>query len=358
MRNKSSSKLQFNKVKFCTFCVLIMLISLFCGCGQDTKIVLTTGFGEHEIFRIDAEKCEAQEAYIYLANIKNQYSSVFGNEIWSTTQNGSSLEDNVKSTVLSRLAKIKMMKLLAANYDLELESSEEDKCKSAAREYYATLTSEEKSMMGDVSEDIILGMYEDYALADKVYQYLTKDVNVEISDDEARTVIVKQISFITKSVDENGNVDEASDLDKQIKQGQADQARAAISQGKEFEEVLLEYSAGDNEVHYYRKGELEQSLEEAVFALGKDEISPVINGSDGLYIFYCVNPNDTSRTDESKAQIISERKKKVFNDIYDMFTTDKKCYLNEDLWNGLTYNNTTMNGTTNFFEVYDKYFTE
>lgn len=346
------SKFQFNKAYFFTFCMLIMLITVLTGCGKDTKIVLTTGFDDNEIFRIDAEKCGSQEALVYIANIKNQYSSVFGSEIWSIDQGGVSLEDNVKSTVLARLAKIKMMKLLAANYNIELTDQEKTTSQTAAREYYDSLTEEEKSYMGNVTENIIEGMYQDYALADKVYQYLTNDVNVEISDDEARTVLVKQIAILFGNKD--GEQIEAAQ--KQLLQNQAEQARAAISQGKDFEEVLMEYSNTENEILYYRKGELEQNLEDAVFLLGQDEISQVVEGNEGYYIYLCVNPNDTSRTEDSKSQIIADRKKKVFDDIYDMFTVDKKCYLNEELWNTVSYGNTTVDGTSNFFDVYTKYF--
>lgn len=43
-------------------------------------------------------------------------------------------------------------------------------------------------------------MYREYALADKVYTFIIKDINPEVSDDEARTITVRQILIMTYSV--------------------------------------------------------------------------------------------------------------------------------------------------------------
>lgn len=82
--------------------------------GDDgTKVVFTTGFGKNEVFRIGDESCSKAEIMIYLTTIQNQYANVYGTEIWNTSLNGVTLEDNVKETVLARIAQIKTMYLLA-----------------------------------------------------------------------------------------------------------------------------------------------------------------------------------------------------------------------------------------------------
>ncbi len=114
--------------------LITLVITLLNGCSGDSKIVLTTGFKEGEVFRIDNMSCYQQEAYVYLANIRNQYANVYGNEIWTTSQNGIYLSDNVKSTVLGRLSKIKMMTLMAEEYGVVLEDEELEAVEKAARE--------------------------------------------------------------------------------------------------------------------------------------------------------------------------------------------------------------------------------
>jgi N-acetylmuramoyl-L-alanine amidase len=57
---------------------------------------------------------------IYLTTIQNQYANVYGTEIWNTSLNGVTLEDNVKETVLARIAQIKTMYLLAKEKEVAL----------------------------------------------------------------------------------------------------------------------------------------------------------------------------------------------------------------------------------------------
>ena len=58
----------------------------------------------------------------------------------------------------------------------------------AAGKYYDSLNDRELQLLS-VDERLLRTMYEEYALAGKVYEYLIADINPEISDDEARTFV-------------------------------------------------------------------------------------------------------------------------------------------------------------------------
>ena len=68
-----------------------------CGKQEDgkTKIVLTTGFSENEVFKIGSSSCDRSEIMVYLTNMQNQYEAVYGDQIWSRSINGETLEDKV-----------------------------------------------------------------------------------------------------------------------------------------------------------------------------------------------------------------------------------------------------------------------
>ena len=149
-----------------------------------TKIVLTTGFADNEIFRIDKSSCTVPEVMVYLMNTKNQYEEIFGEEIWNTSHEGMTLEENIKETVLAKIAKIKAMNLLAQQEGIILSVEEKQRTRKAAEVYYASLNDTEIEQLA-VTEELIISMYEEYALAEKVYEHLIADINPEISDDEA-----------------------------------------------------------------------------------------------------------------------------------------------------------------------------
>ena len=346
-----------NKVQYIYGLIALISVGIFIlsGCGDKTKIVLTNGFQEGELFRIDDVCCFDKEAYVYLSNIENQYSSIFGEEIWQTSHNGVSLEDNVRNSVLGRLTKVKLMDMLASSKEIKLSSEEKSLAKKAAKEYYNGLNSETISKMAGIKENDVLNMYEDYALANKVYNQLTQDVNTEVSDDEARTVILKKMVFTYKFINEAGIETTLPEESRNEKMSEANQARNEFFEGADFDSLINNYSDGDNEEVYVKKGELPIEIENAIFMLATNEITEVLDDGNSFCIYYCVNPNDSTRTDGSKADIVKQRRKAIFDSIYDEFTKDKKCYLNQGVWDKIRIED-CKGAESNFFEIYDEYF--
>ena len=326
------------------------------GCKDDTEIVLTTGFYENEVFRIEGMSCYSPEVMIYLTNIRNQYEDVFGEEIFAQNIDGISIEESIKQTVLARIAKIKMMNLMAEYYEITLDERELELAENAAAEYYQSLSAEEIASMDGATQETVLQLYEEYALANKVYQYLVQGVNQEISDDEARTVTVWQIFLSTSYDRENGERADVSEAEREAVYQQAESICERLEAGEDFMTLASEYSdAGELEA-YYRKGEQEESLVEAVFQLAENEVSGIIEGKQGYYIFQCISTYDMEQTEARKREIVKERQQEMFGQIYTMFIGDKRCYLNEELWDTISFTEQSSGATSNFFDIYAKYF--
>lgn len=337
--------------------VACFLMCLFMGaCGDNTKIVLTTGFQENEIFRIDDLSCYTQEILVYMTNIQNQYSAIYGEQIWNTDMNGVSMAENVRQTVLARIAKIKMMNLLAQNYNLTLDEEELELAQDAASAYYESLSDAEIQALGGIDEEMICEMYEEYALAEKVYEYLIADVNPEISDDEARTITLRQIVLYTADTDASGNLVFYSQAEQQAVYEDAVEIAERAAEGESFDELVQTYSDMDNALYSYRKGEMDALLEEAAFNLAEGEISGVLQGTDGYYILLCVNPFDREQTQITKAEMLEEQRKAVFDEVYSCFMAQKRCYLNEELWATIGFVGGGEVDTADFFDIYSQHF--
>ena len=329
-----------------------------CGSKEGTKVVFTTGLGKNEVFRIGEESCSKAEIMIYLTTMQNQYENVYGSQIWNTSLNGVTLEDNVKETVLARIAQIKTMYLLAKEKEVTLDETEETKVKQAAQEYFASLNDTEIEAMG-ATEEIVENLYREYAMADKVYQLIIQDINPEISDDEARKITVQQIFFATASTDMDGNLKPYSESSIQKAYERACEVRDMAVDGEhDFTELASKYS-NDSEITYsFGKGEAESAYEEAAFNLATDEVSQVVRCERGYYIIKCINTLDREETDANKRKIVEERKKEVFGQEYDSFVDTLVRQLNEKLWDEITLIREKSVTTDNFFDVYTKYFPE
>ncbi len=332
------------------------LLAALTGCRDDTEIVLTTGFYENEVFRIERMSCYTPEIMIYLTNIRNQYEDVFGEEIFAQSIDGLPIEESIKQTVLARIAKIKMMNLMAEYYEIVLDERELELAENAAAEYYQSLSDEEIEAMDGATQETALQLYKEYALANKVYQYLVQGVDQEISDDEARTVTVHQIFLSTTYDRGNGEWADVSEAERETVYRQAESICERIAAGEDFSALASEYSDAEELEAYYRKGDQEETLTEAVFNLAQDEVSGIIEGERGYYIFRCISTYDMEQTEAAKREILRERQQEMFGQIYTMFIGDKHCYLNEDLWNSVTFTGQAAGATSNFFDIYAKYF--
>ncbi len=338
---------------------LIAACTVFSGCGSEsTRVIFTTGFGRDEVFTIADESCYRNELMVYLTTVQNQYESVYGEEIWNTELDGVTLEENVKETVLARIAQIKTMYLLAKEKDVYLDEDEQEKVTAAAEEYFNSLNDTEKEELG-ISKSTVENMYTEYALADKVYREIIKDVNPEISDDEARIIEVQHIFFSTTMRDGSGRRIDYTDREKASVYDEACSVRELAVDGMhDFEELASQYSDDTNITLSFGKGEMETAFEEAAFNLETDEVSEVIEGDTGYHIIKCISTFDRDETDANKLVIVEQRTDEVYGQEYDSFVNTLVRNLNEELWEEISLIHNEEVTTENFFEVYESYFAE
>lgn len=337
-----------------------VLAGSFAGCGSGdgigTKVVLTTGFDKDEVFRIETSSCRLPELMVYLTTIQNRYESVYGREIWETNADGVTLEENVKNIALAQIAQIKTMNLMAEQYEVDLDEEEMARAENAAKAYYETLGEREIELMG-VSEKTIKALYTELARAEKMYQYTIKDINPEISDDEARTITIQHILIKTYALDGTGKKVEYTEAARQEAYAEAREVLDLAKDGEDFDDLIRKYSEDDKSTYSFGKGEMEEAFETAAFNLGTGEISDVVETEFGYHIIKCINTFDREETDANKIKIVEQRRKEAFGREYDAYVETLTRNLNEELWDTVNFIHDESVDTQNFFEVYASYFT-
>ncbi len=318
-------------------------------------MVLTTGLSEDEIFKIESEVCTRPEVMLYLTNMQNIYEGVYGEQIWETESDGVSIQESLKETVLARISRVKVLKLLAKEQGVSLNKEEEQRAKDAGKEYFETLSDEEIKILG-VTEKLVVSMYEEYALADKVYQYLIQDVNPEISDDDARTITVSHIMIRTYHEDLNGEIKPYSDVAKAEALERAQEVYDMARSGEDFGQLVVSYNEDTVSSLSFRKGEMPASYEVAAFNLATDEISSVVETEYGYYIIKCTNTFNREETDANKLIILEEQKEEAFQTVYEEFLNGLTGHLNQTEWEEITLIEEPQVHTHNFFMIYEEYF--
>ncbi len=318
----------------------LVLVTSMTGCTiGDTEYVLDMNeVGKDHIFSVNGEKCSKEEAWLYLCNYQNIYGQEYGVNLWEHdfgfVVSDSSLENYVRDVTLMELANITCMNLLAKEQGLSLTETEVKQAEAAAKEYFDSLSDAEKAYMG-IEKSEVEGAYRKYAIAQKLFDTLTQGVNEEVSDDEARVIRIEQIYLSSDT--------KLAEVEKRLEKS-------------EFATVASNYNEADSIEILVKRGELPREVEMVAFGLDNNEKSEAIATENGYYFVRCVNKYEAELTEQNKLDIIANRRKEQFDDLFAGFVNAAEFELNKELWEEKELDISGSITTDSFFEVYDKHF--
>ena len=335
--------------------ILISIMMFLCGCNEkQTKIVLHAGFAKDEVFRVEEMSCSLPELMVYLTTTQSRYEKVYGERIWETNLEGVTLEESMKEMVLAQLSQVKAMNLLAVQEHVELSEEEKKLVEEAANIFYETLSKEERKILG-IDKELIKRLYQEYALANKTYYYLIKDINPEVSDDEARTITVDHILIKTYSLDENNQKVEFDADRKKEAFAKAQEVLKKARDGISFDSLIATYNEDSQSQYSFRKGEMNLGFETTAFNLGKGEISEIVETEYGYHIIKCITTFNLEETDANKIKIVEKKREEVFEQRYSEFVAELTKAVNEELWEKITLIKEGEIDISEFFDIYQEY---
>ena len=299
--------------------MLLASATLLTGCsigGKEIVLDINTT-NSHTVFSVDNMKCDKKEALIYLANYKNLYGTMYDVNLLET-DDASNVEKYIRDVTVDELTRIYCMVSIAKQKKITLTDKEKSSVSKAAKEYYDSLNEAEKKFTkADLSD--IESAYEHYAIAQKLYNSLSKGVDTEVSDEDARVIHIQKIFVKSKE--------------------SADAVSQKLSSKEDF-----------------AKGTLPQEVEAVAFELGDGETSDMISTDDGYYFIKCISKLDREKTEQNKVTILQKRQQEQFNDDYEHFVKKAGFSLNDDLWDSISIKDEKDVKTSSFFTVYNKYF--
>ena len=329
------------------FGILVILVSLFssvltgCNIGNTQIMIDLNNAGRNDVFSINGTDCTKDEARVYLCNYQNIYGRVYGLDLWQYDYSDMdievTLEDYVKELTVVELSHVICMNQLAEELEIGLTSEEEKLVSEVTDEYYDSLSREEIRYMG-IDKMELKEIYKRYAIAQKLYNTLTDGVNEEVSDDEARVILIQQIFVKSK------------DVAKVVEQ--------KLRSGSGFDTVASSYSEADVVERNLTRGEYDKKVEDIAFNLDAGEESWMIETESGYYFIKCIDKYVEELTESNKDNIILKRRQEQFDDIFYEFIDNSTFELNEKVWDKVEVDTSGAITTDSFFEVYEKYFTE
>ena len=322
-----------------------MLFGCGCSIDSDTPIIGTLfGLEDNQVFKVDKLICNKPEYMLQVLNTANKYKAGFGGTVdWNAKvtkeQNLSQyIMDQVKEDVSVKYT----MAAMAKSKQVTLSSGEEEAIKRAANEYYSSLTDAEKKFTGAKVKDVVK-LYTNYKLADKVYDKVTEDQDVSVSDEETRAA---KIYYIRMNADKH----DINYINKWMKY-----ARMNIkNQYQPFSREARQFSDDDTFERIIYKNNAKKDFEKNVFNMESGEISKIIQDGKDYYIIQCIDNYLKKESLENKQKLIDKNKKEYFNKEYKEFLDDVETDFNSASISGVELPTSNEYIHYNLISIYDK----
>lgn len=337
-----------------------MGVSMLAGCGnKDAKIdgTKTAVTINDEAVSLGAVSFQArfQQAYMY-----QMYSQYFGTtQIFDQVMDESTEKtygDQIKESVLENIEELVLIKQHAEEYDVALDDDKKAEIEKIAQAYIDENDEKVRAQIGASKEDVVY-LLELQTIQDMMREPMAKDVDTEVSDDEAQQTTVTYLSLAKKteedlaadesaadeSVSDESVSDESLSDESVSEEAKAEKLEAANKEVKEnAEKILADLKASDNAAEADMTAiaakyddtltaassqfttndptdtTLDAGVVEAAAELKDGEVcDKVIESDTHYYVFRVDKTFAKDETEAKKEQIVKDRKTEAYNNLID-----------------------------------------
>ena len=189
------------------------------------------------------------------------------------------------------------------------------------------------------SEEDVYAMYEAYHRANRLVDEVTKNVDLEISDSEARVMKIQELCLETE--------ESAQEAFQQLSE-----------EGTNFSSVARAIREEGYKEESVGRGERSAAYETAVFSLEDGQLSQPFADGDSWYLVKCVDSYDEDATLERKERLALQRKNQAFRRIYDTFAGEHPVEIQGSIWENVDLTEMGQSTTVDFFERYQEYMSQ
>lgn len=294
---------------------------------KDNSIVITVGD--------NGVKYSEVKNYCYF--LKMQYEGSFGDQIWSyKTGEDTTVGDEAKEEVINMITQLKIINEAAKEQKVTLTNDEKDEAVQKAEEMIGTASAEDKEEYF-LSVQSLSNIYEENAIANKMFYIATDDADTDISDEEAKQIKIQYLQVMTNGTNRSGMQVALNDKEKATALKRAQQLYAEVAQAADFLTFAKNNTdAVDTELTIGKDStKMDSAAVTAAFALQKDQMSELVEGESGYYIIKCVENEDADDTQARKEEIIADRQTKMFKKKYANWLKDYDVNISEAFWSAL-----------------------
>lgn len=265
------------------------------------------------------------EVYIYAQIVKEDYEATYGKDVWDmqiTLADGTlaNMEEVTRQDIINTVVRVKVLISMARKYNVELNETEISAEQNKADIFYNRLTDDQINRM-QINESLVENVFQENAIAEKVYKKIVGSAGIELSDEEARVTTFYDMFFAFYDEDDKGNVVTLSDEKKKEQYDKALQAYetlvSPVSEDSGDVEALSAYYNLSHSSYYSMTREeivkqYGESIADDLYQLSDGSYSLVTETKYGYHIFYMAHLTDPEATAERKAALTAKEEERYF----------------------------------------------
>ena len=304
----------------------LMLSLAACG-GRSMK--------DSELLQIGEEVFTRQEAEIFALSQHNLYTAQYGEEIWEVALSEGSFEEYVKKALLDYLERLFLTDCAAKAAGIALSVSEKAAVEKAADALFNGLSEETREKTG-ITRELCGQAYARYAMAQIYFRKVLGRSMAEVSDEEARAM---QLQIV--SVSKNAGIGKAQEILEKIKEGTLPA------------EAIRETEGAAIRTETVVRGVYPEKFDTLVFALKKDQWSPVITLDNEYVMVRCVLAYDAEATALHKAEMEKQKREDQLQEALETYAKDITMILNPRAWEDVSLRAYAGLSAANFYDYTD-----
>ena len=285
------------------------------------------------------------------AQTQAMYEMYFGGadpKMWDNVMDedsGETYGESARSDVLDQVELMYLLKAKSGDYDVEITKKEQKKIAEAAENFIAANSEETLADLGVTQSDMET-VLELQTYEKKMYDPIVKDVDTEVSDEEAQQTSVTYVEVstaeeaeeggeeVSESANEDAEKEEESSpeekaqkiLDEVLATADADMDAIAKDVDENLSAVETHFTTNppekeDDEYESSVSDTVPQAVQDAAGKLSDGEIAgELIEGEDAYYVVRLDKAFDEEETENEKESIVDQRKQ----DLYEKTTEEWK----------------------------------
>lgn len=273
------------------------------------------------------------------AMFETQYGAYLGEGLWSTPANDKqTMEQSTKDSIMESIKQLYVLEDHMDEYQVSITDEETAKIEEAAKKFVEANQDAKVKEVITADEETAKEVLTLLTIQNKMRSMITKDVDMNVSDEEAAQKTMDYVFFSTSKTDESG---QSKDMTKEEKEAVKEEAQKYLDGAKDAKDLkaYTEEAGYSLSTKAFDSKDVDPAKEliEAADGLKAGEFTDIIETKAGYYVAKLTSVFDTEATEMEKANIIQKRKDAKYTEVIDKFINDAKITVNEKEWDKISF---------------------